>query len=66
MSDDQNQKSPRLENLEKSGYQPVTEGYTPLGRRGYTPQANAQEPIPPLPAGGTAQSPKPEGEKSGE
>lgn len=48
------------EKMEKGGYQPVNEGYAPLNRRGYTPEGNANTSIPPLPSGGTAQSPKPD------
>ena len=54
---------PPLERMEKGGYQPLNEGYTPLDRRGYTPNAQASTQIPPLPTGGTAQSPKPDAGK---
>ena len=48
----------QLERLEKGGYQPLNEGYTPLDRRGYMPEAEGPIVVPPLPKGGTAQSQK--------
>jgi hypothetical protein len=59
MTDKENPKPQHLERLEKGGYQPLNEGYTPLGQRGYVPDAQILNQIPPLPQGGTAQSPTP-------
>lgn len=41
----------------QKGYQPLNEGYQPSDRMGYSPSAQgSQTEIPPLPAGGSAQS----------
>ncbi len=50
--------------IEKGGYQPSNDGYSPLGRRGYTPDAHGPIVVPLLPKGGTAESPKSNGTKS--
>jgi hypothetical protein len=49
--------------IEKGGYQPLNEGYSPPGRRGYTPAADGPIVVPPLPTGGTAESPRSNGAK---
>lgn len=59
MPDNDRPKPQGLERLEKGGYQPLNEGYTPTDRRGYVPDAQGPLVIPPLPTGGTAQSPTP-------
>lgn len=57
MTDKDNPKSQHLEHLKKGGYQPLNEGHAPLDQRGYAPDAQILGEIPPLPQGGTAQSP---------
>lgn len=65
--DSQSESQPNhLERLEKGGYQPVNEGYTPLDRRGYMPKAEGPIVVPELPKGGTAQSQKTETPKATE
>lgn len=60
MTDDSKGMPEGGERFEKGGYQPLNEGYTPSDRhRGYVPNVTDQQGVPPLPTGGTAQSPKP-------
>ena len=59
MPDKDDPKPPHMERHERGGYQPLNEGYTP---RGYMPDAQNLNQIPPLPQGGTAQSPAPSAE----
>jgi hypothetical protein len=41
--------------IEKGGYQPLNEGYSPGDRRGYTPHAHGTG-LPKAPVGGTGQT----------
>ncbi len=41
--------------LEKGGYRPLNEGYSPMEQRGYTPATQSGK-LPKAPAGGTGES----------
>jgi hypothetical protein len=43
--------------IEKGGYRPLNEGYSPKEQRGYIPSQSGR--LPKAPSGGTGQSPKP-------
>lgn len=59
MSDESKRGPKGDDRLEKGGYQPLNEGYTPGDlSRGYVPKVTDQQGVPPLPTGGSAQSPK--------
>ena len=57
--------NPRSDHMEKGGYQPLNEGYSPLNRPQQTPSPERSIVVPPLPTAGTAESPKPSATEGG-
>jgi hypothetical protein len=58
-NDDKPTNKPELEKMEKGGYEPLTEGYEPLNRRGYTP-ITSQDVLPEIPTSEPALRPTPQ------
>jgi hypothetical protein len=51
--------------IEKGGYRPLNEGYSPTEQRGYVPSPQAGR-LPKAPLGGTGQSPHPSNTPKGQ
>ena len=51
--------------IDKGGYRPLNEGYSPMEKKGYVPASQTGR-LPKAPSGGTGQSPKPSATSKGQ